>query len=60
DRLLPFVTSPDWMLRKRLAEALGNLPDARSERALNVLKIDNTALVADAAARSLQQLHELP
>ncbi|HIK03523.1 MAG TPA: HEAT repeat domain-containing protein [Trichormus sp. M33_DOE_039] len=59
DRLLLFVNADDWMLRKRLAEALGNLPVAQSQAALDGLQQDSNPLVAEAAMRSLQKLAKL-
>ncbi|MEM1367392.1 MAG: HEAT repeat domain-containing protein [Cyanobacteria bacterium P01_H01_bin.15] len=59
DRLLPFVNSPDWLMRKQLAEALANLPDPRSEAALDYLRKDDNAQVAEAATRSRQKLREV-
>jgi HEAT repeat protein len=60
DRLLPFVQDQDWMMRKHLAEALGNLPDQRSQFALKTLAIDTNSQVAEAAKFSLKRLAELP
>ncbi|BAY26730.1 PBS lyase HEAT-like repeat protein [Calothrix sp. NIES-2100] len=58
-RLLTFVNANDWMLRKRLAEALGNLPDSQTQAALNYLQQDSHPLVAEAAKHSLQKLTKL-
>lgn len=55
-QLLPFAQAQDWMLRKRLAEALGNLPDPRSLAALKTLAADTNTQVAEAAQRSQQRL----
>ena len=59
DRLLPFVQSKDWMSRKHLAEALGNLPSDRSQTALSVLAQDINPQVAEAARLAAQRLAEL-
>lgn len=58
-RLVTFVSANDWMLRKRLAEALGNLPHPQSQATLNCLQEDTNPLVAEAAKRSLEQLAKL-
>jgi HEAT repeat protein len=57
EHLLPFVTASDWMLRKRLAEALANLPDPRSTVALMTLAQDANTQVAAAATLGLEQLN---
>lgn len=59
DRLLAFVASEDWMIRKRVAEALGNLPSPQSQSALSYLQRDANAQVAEAAKLALTQLAEL-
>lgn len=59
DRLLAFVSSTDWMMRKRLAEALGNLPCDQSKSALAYLQTDDNSAVAEAARLALNQLAEL-
>jgi HEAT repeat protein len=56
DRILKFVQSEDWLVRQRLAEALGNLPSEKSLSALRYLEKDNNSNVAAAAAISLQKL----
>jgi HEAT repeat protein len=50
ERLLRFVGSEDWMIRKRVAEALGNLPSPQSQSALRYLSQDTNPQVAAAAA----------
>jgi HEAT repeat protein len=55
-QLLPFALSNDWLLRKRLAEALANLPDPRSESMLQTLCSDSSPQVAEAAKLGLQRL----
>lgn len=59
ERLLAFVPSSDWMLRKRVAEALGNLPCSQSESALRYLSADLHPYVAEAASVALQRLTKL-
>ena len=56
DRLLPFAQSKDWMIRRHLAEALGNLDDVRSQATLKALGKDSNPQVVEAAQRSLQHL----
>lgn len=56
ERLLGFVTSADWMMRKRLAEALGNLPSPQSRAALRYLSQDENTPVAEAAELALDRL----
>ena len=60
EQILTFVSSDDWMMRKRVAEALGNLPSEQSHSALNYLSQDANPQVADAATLALKQLAELP
>lgn len=60
ERLLAFAASADWMMRKRLAEALGNLPCSQSQAALQYLCDDPSQPVAEAAVLALKQLTELP
>jgi HEAT repeat protein len=56
--LLGFVDAEDWLLRKRLAEALGNLPSPQSQTALKFLQGDSNPLVAESARLSRQRLLE--
>jgi HEAT repeat protein len=56
DQILRFVTSTDWLVRQRLAEALGNLPSDKSIPALRYLLKDPNRNVSEAAAISLQRL----
>ncbi len=58
DAILRFAQSPDWLVRQRLAEALGNLPSPKSMSALKYLERDSHPQVAAAAALSLQRLEE--
>ena len=59
EQVLQFVSSEDWMIRKRVAEALGNLPSSQSQSALRYLSQDDNSHVSDAAALALTQLSEL-
>jgi len=59
ENILRFAQSDDWLIRQRLAEALGNLPSPKSVSALNYLTKDSNAQVADAAKISLQRLNSL-
>jgi HEAT repeat protein len=59
DHLLPFVESEEWLIRKRLAEALGNLPSDRAQIALQILSRDHNPQVAESARCSLMKLTEL-
>ncbi len=59
EALLTFLPSPDWMLRRRLAEALGNLPHPQSQAALHHLCADPQPQVAEAAALALANLTKL-
>lgn len=56
DQILAFAQSEDWLVRQRLAEALGNLPSAKGESALRFLEKDAHPQVAIAARISLQRL----
>ncbi|MEO1094619.1 MAG: HEAT repeat domain-containing protein [Cyanobacteria bacterium J06638_28] len=58
ERLLNFVTAKDWMIRKRVAEALGNMPCPQSRSALQYLGRDPDTQVAAAAQLALTQLAE--
>lgn len=58
DQILPFVTAEDWLIRQRLAEALGNLPSAKTQAALEYLAKDDHPNVAVAAQISLQRLSQ--
>jgi HEAT repeat protein len=55
DRLLQFVESEDWLIRQRLAEALGNLIVPKTEAALRYLQRDEHPQVAQAASFALQR-----
>lgn len=56
DAILRFAGSEDWLMRQRLAEALGNLPTPKSRSALMFLTKDTNAGVGAAAAHSLKRL----
>lgn len=56
-QLLRFVSSDDWLLRMRLADALGNLNDPQSISALKYLVKDSNPQVAEAAQFSLDRLN---
>ncbi|MBE9032535.1 HEAT repeat domain-containing protein [filamentous cyanobacterium LEGE 11480] len=58
DQILNFVQSEDWLMRQRLATALGCLATAKSRSALRYLAKDNNNNVAEAARRSLAQLDQ--
>lgn len=56
DAILAFAQSEDWLVRQRLAEALGNLPTPKSHSALAFLAKDAHAQVAEAARLALVKL----
>lgn len=58
ERLLQFVQSPDWLVRQRLAEALGHLPSPKTVAALEYLEKDNHSNVSAAATIALKRLAE--
>ncbi|MEO1351235.1 MAG: HEAT repeat domain-containing protein [Cyanobacteria bacterium J06635_15] len=58
ENILQFAQSEDWLVRQRLAEALGNLPTDKTEAALRFLEKDAHPHVATAAQISLQRLSE--
>jgi HEAT repeat protein len=58
DHILRFAQSDDWLVRQRLAEALGNLPTAKSLSALKYLEKDSHYHVSTAATISLQKLED--
>jgi HEAT repeat protein len=59
DQILRFAQSDDWLVRQRLAEALGNLPTPKSASALKYLEKDNHFNVAEAARIGLKKLEEI-
>ncbi|MGD1940947.1 MAG: HEAT repeat domain-containing protein [Leptolyngbyaceae cyanobacterium] len=59
EQVLRFVPSKDWMIRKRVAEALGNMPTAQSQSALKYLSQDDNPQVAAAAKLAGEQLAKL-
>ena len=52
-RILDFVASENWLIRKRVAEALGNMPTSQSQSALKYLSYDDNSQVAEAAKLAL-------
>jgi HEAT repeat protein len=56
DDILRFAQSSDWLVRQRLAEALGNLPTAKSLSALQYLAKDSNTNVSAAAEIGIKQL----
>jgi HEAT repeat protein len=58
--ILNFAQSEDWLVRQRLAEALGNLPTEKSISALNYLAKDHHPHVSHSAQLSLDRLKKLP
>ena len=56
DNILNFAQAEDWLVRQRLAEALGNLPTPKSLAALRYLTKDDHSQVSAAARISLQRL----
>jgi HEAT repeat protein len=53
EQVLRFVNSADWLVRQRLAEALGNMPTEKSAAALRYLVKDDHPNVSEAARLSL-------
>lgn len=58
DQVLKFAQSNDWLVRQRLAEALGRMPVAKSLSALRYMAKDSHPTVSAAATLSIQQLSE--
>jgi HEAT repeat protein len=56
DSILRFASSEDWLIRQRLAEALGAMPTEKSISALKYLVKDQNSSVAQAAQFSLDRL----
>lgn len=56
EKMLNFAQSDDWLVRQRLAEALGNFSTEKSISALNYLKKDAHPQVSKAATISLEKL----
>ncbi len=59
DAILRFAGSSDWLVRQRLAEALGHLPTEKSRSALRFLLRDAHPHVSEAASLALDQLDSL-
>jgi HEAT repeat protein len=55
DKILTFITSDDWLIRQRLAEALGHLDTEKSRSALRYLTKDSNPNVSEAATLALNQ-----
>ena len=58
DKILRFAQSDDWLVRQRLAEALGNLPSDKSISALKYLEKDSHNHVSESARISLSKLEQ--
>ncbi len=58
--ILAFVQSEDWLVRQRLAEALGNMPSDKGVSALRYLAKDSHPQVSEAAEISLRRLDVAP
>jgi HEAT repeat protein len=58
DDILRFAQSDDWLIRQRLAEALGQLKSDKSISALKFLEKDNHPQVSESASISLKRLEE--
>lgn len=56
DDILDFAQADDWLVRQRLAEALGNLNSEKSISALKFLEKDSHPQVSQSASISLQRL----
>jgi HEAT repeat protein len=56
DKILRFANSEDWLIRQRLAEALGAMPSEKSISALKYLAKDQNANVSQSAQLSLEKL----
>lgn len=59
DSILRFAQSTDWLVRQRLAEALGNLDTEKSRSALKYLAKDAHPQVSEASVISLQRLEAI-
>ena len=59
EEILKFAQSPDWLVRQRLAEALGHLPSPKTEAALRYLEKDAHFQVAEAARISMGRLQSM-
>ncbi|NET10034.1 MAG: HEAT repeat domain-containing protein [Symploca sp. SIO2B6] len=60
ETIVTFIEADDWLVRQRLAEALGNLPTPKSQAALRYLAKDSHPNVAEAAAIALQRCSDHP
>ncbi|MEY2977658.1 MAG: HEAT repeat domain-containing protein [Prochlorotrichaceae cyanobacterium] len=59
EKILRFANAEDWLVRQRLADALGNLPSPKTRSALEYLSKDSEPQVATAAKISLEKLRTL-
>lgn len=57
-KILTFAASEDWLIRQRIAEALGNLDTEKSRSALKFLAKDMHSQVKEAAEISLRRLEQ--
>ena len=57
-KILTFAASEDWLVRQRIAEALGNLDTEKSRSALKFLAKDPHPQVKEAAEISLKRLEQ--
>jgi HEAT repeat protein len=58
ENILRFAQSPDWLIRQRLAESLGNLDTEKSRSALKYLSKDPHEQVSAAALISLERFEK--
>jgi len=58
ENILRFAQSPDWLIRQRLAESLGNLDTEKSRSALKYLSKDPHEQVSAAALISLEKFEK--
>jgi HEAT repeat protein len=56
DRILRFTDAEDWLVRQRLAEALGFMPGEKTVSALKYMTKDANANVSQSATLSLERL----
>ena len=56
DHILKFALSEDWLMRQKLAEALGNISTPKSISALKYLEKDTHPQVSQTARISLRNL----
>jgi HEAT repeat protein len=56
DKILRFTDAEDWLVRQRLAEALGSMPGEKTISALKYMTKDANANVSQSATLSLDRL----